>query len=78
MLAQSLLETAVYGLPELNRDQISKANLIANPGCYPTAVTLGLLPAIKNGLIETKGIIANAVSGVSGAGTESSTFKRIF
>ena len=63
-----LLETAVYGLPELNRDQISKANLVANPGCYPTAVTLGLLPAIKNGLIETKGIIANAVSGVSGAG----------
>jgi len=63
-----LLESAVYGLPELNRDLIIKANLVANPGCYPTAVALGLLPAIKNGLIETKGIVANAVSGLSGAG----------
>ena len=63
-----LLGNAVYGLPELNRDLIIKANLIANPGCYPTAIMLGLLPAIKNGLIDTKRIIANAVSGVSGAG----------
>ena len=63
-----LLESAVYGLPELNRDQIIDANLVANPGCYPTAIALSLLPAIKNGLIRTTGIIANAVSGVSGAG----------
>jgi N-acetyl-gamma-glutamyl-phosphate reductase len=63
-----LLKDAVYGLPEFNRDLIIKANLIANPGCYPTAIVLGLLPAIKNGLIDTKRIIANAVSGVSGAG----------
>ncbi len=63
-----LLEYAVYGLPELNRSLIIDANLVANPGCYPTAIALGLLPAIKSGLIETKGIIANAISGVSGAG----------
>jgi len=62
------LGNVVYGLPELNRDLIIKANLIANPGCYPTAIMLGLLPAIKNRLIDTKRIIANAVSGVSGAG----------
>ena len=63
-----LLESAVYGLSEMNRDLIIDANLVANPGCYPTAIALGLLPAIKSGLIETKGIVANAVSGVSGAG----------
>ena len=63
-----LLESAVYGLPELNRDRIIDANLVANPGCYPTAIVLSLLPVIKNGLIRTTGIIANAVSGVSGAG----------
>jgi N-acetyl-gamma-glutamyl-phosphate reductase len=63
-----LLETAVYGLPELNREQIRDANLIANPGCYPTAITLALLPALKNGLIDTGDIIADAKSGLSGAG----------
>jgi len=63
-----LLQTAVYGLPELNRDQIKDSNLIANPGCYSTAITLALLPAIKNGLIDTGDIIADAKSGVSGAG----------
>ncbi len=63
-----LLETAVYGLTELNREKIRNANLIANPGCYPTAITLALLPAIKNGLIDTGDIIADAKSGVSGAG----------
>ena len=63
-----LLKDAVFGLPELNREQIIKAKLVANPGCYPTAITLSLLPAIKNGLIEMEGIIANAISGVSGAG----------
>lgn len=63
-----LLNTAIYGLPELNRAQIKSANLIANPGCYPTAITLALLPVIKNGLINVKDIIADAKSGVSGAG----------
>ncbi len=63
-----LLQSAVYGLPELNRAQIKGASLIANPGCYPTAITLALLPAIKNGLINVKDIIVDAKSGVSGAG----------
>jgi N-acetyl-gamma-glutamyl-phosphate reductase len=63
-----LLPLAVYGLPELNRAQIKVAKLIANPGCYPTAITLALLPVIKNGLINVKDIIADAKSGVSGAG----------
>ncbi len=63
-----LVEKAVYGLPEVNRAEIKKAQLIANPGCYPTAVQLGLLPLIENGLIETDNLIADAKSGVSGAG----------
>lgn len=63
-----LLQTVVYGLPELNRAEIKSANLIANPGCYPTAITLALLPAVKNGLINVKDIIADAKSGVSGGG----------
>jgi N-acetyl-gamma-glutamyl-phosphate reductase len=63
-----ILSSAVYGLPELNRTQIKDANLIANPGCYPTAITLALLPIMKNSLINMKEIIADAKSGVSGAG----------
>ncbi|MBL1143262.1 MAG: N-acetyl-gamma-glutamyl-phosphate reductase [Proteobacteria bacterium] len=63
-----LLQTAVYGLPELNRAEIKRASLIANPGCYPTAITLALLPALKQGLINPQDIIADAKSGVSGAG----------
>jgi len=63
-----LLPSAVYGLPELNRAQIKAANLVANPGCYPTAITLALLPAIKKDLIKVNDIIADAKSGVSGAG----------
>lgn len=63
-----LVEKAVYGLPEVNRAEIKKAQLIANPGCYPTAVQLGLLPLIENNLIETDNLIADAKSGVSGAG----------
>jgi len=59
---------AVYALPELFRDQIKNAKIIANPGCYPTAAALGLAPALKNGLVETKGIIIDAKSGVTGAG----------
>ncbi|MGH8750371.1 MAG: N-acetyl-gamma-glutamyl-phosphate reductase [Burkholderiales bacterium] len=63
-----LLAEAVYGLPEVNRDQIRQARLVANPGCYPTAVQLGLLPLIETGVVETGHLIADAKSGVSGAG----------
>ncbi|MDH5541488.1 MAG: N-acetyl-gamma-glutamyl-phosphate reductase [Nitrospinota bacterium] len=66
-LAKELLKGAVYGLPELYRDAISKANLVAVPGCYPTASILALLPALEEGLIEPN-VIVNAVSGTSGAG----------
>lgn len=66
--AAELLQEAVYGLPELNREAIRTARLVANPGCYPTAVCLALLPALANGLIKSTGIIADAKSGVSGAG----------
>ena len=62
------VEQAVYGLPEMNREQIRKAELIANPGCYVTAVTLGLLPLLENDLIVADDIIADCKSGVSGAG----------
>lgn len=63
-----LLETAVYGLPEVNRDAIKSAQLVANPGCYPTAVQLGLMPLMENGLIDAANIVADCKSGVSGAG----------
>lgn len=63
-----LLESAVYGLPEINREQIAKANLVANPGCYPTAVSLGLLPLLEEGIVDLNSLIADAKSGVSGAG----------
>jgi N-acetyl-gamma-glutamyl-phosphate reductase len=63
-----LLAQAVYGLPELNRDEIRSASLVANPGCYPTSVILGLLPLLKNGLIDPSSIIADCKSGASGAG----------
>ncbi len=62
------LDRAVYGLPELKRELIMSANLIANPGCYPTASILGLAPALKAGMIETGSIIIDAKSGVSGGG----------
>ena len=63
-----LVERAVYGLPELNRDAIKGASLVANPGCYPTAVILALLPLLKNDLIDPSSIIADCKSGASGAG----------
>jgi len=63
-----LLETAVYGLPEINREKIKTANLVANPGCYPTAVQLALAPLLEKKLVSRKGIIADCKSGVSGAG----------
>jgi len=63
-----LIADAVYGLPEINRAQIVGANLIACPGCYPTAVQLGFLPLIENGLVDVEHLIADVKSGVSGAG----------
>ena len=63
-----LLQEAVYGLPEVNRAAIAGARLVANPGCYPTAVQLGLLPLIEAGCVDREGLIADCKSGVSGAG----------
>jgi len=62
------LGSVPYGLPELYRDEIRQANLVANPGCYPTSAILALAPLLKEKLISTNDIIVNAVSGVSGAG----------
>ena len=63
-----LVAEAVYGLPEINRDQVKTARLISNPGCYPTAVQLGFLPLIEAGVIDTSWLVADCKSGVSGAG----------
>lgn len=63
-----LIEQAVYGLPEVNREQIKQAQLCACPGCYPTAVQLGFLPLFEKGIIEPAHLIADVKSGVSGAG----------
>jgi len=63
-----LVAEAIYGLPEANREQIRSARLIANPGCYPTAVQLGFIPLLEEGVIEPDSLIADAKSGVSGAG----------
>jgi len=63
-----VLAEAVYGLPEINRAEVKSARVVANPGCYPTATTLGFLPLIENALIEDQYLIADAKSGVSGAG----------
>lgn len=63
-----LLGEAVYGLPEMNRPAIKDARLVANPGCYPTAVVLGLLPLVEQGTLDLGDLIVDAKSGVSGAG----------
>ncbi len=63
-----LVSEAVYGLPEINRAAIAKAKLVANPGCYPTAVQLGFMPLLEAGVIDPTYLIADAKSGVSGAG----------
>jgi len=63
-----LLQEAVYGLPELNSEAVRNARLVANPGCYPTAVTLGFAPLLETGLVETGQLVADAKSGASGAG----------
>lgn len=59
---------AVYGLPEINRSAIREACLVANPGCYPTAVQLGFMPLVESGLVDARSLIADVKSGVSGAG----------
>ena len=66
--APELLAQAVYGLPEVYREQIRQASLIASPGCYPTSILLPTLPLLKAGLIQPASIIADSLSGVSGAG----------
>ena len=63
-----LVAEAVYGLPEVNRERIREARIVANPGCYPTAVQLGFLPLIEAGIVDLEHLIADAKSGVSGAG----------
>src|SRR5579862_2254675 len=66
--APELLAKSVYGLPEIYREQIKKATLIASPGCYPTSILLPTIPLLKAGLVKPTGIIADSLSGVSGAG----------
>jgi N-acetyl-gamma-glutamyl-phosphate reductase len=66
--APKLLKKSVYGLPEIYREQIKKSSLIASPGCYPTSILLPVIPLLKSGLIKPAGIIADSLSGVSGAG----------
>jgi N-acetyl-gamma-glutamyl-phosphate reductase len=68
-----LVAEAVYGLPELNRAKIADARLVANPGCYPTSVQLGFLPLLKAGVVDEAHLIADAKSGVSGAGRKAET-----
>jgi N-acetyl-gamma-glutamyl-phosphate reductase len=63
-----LVGDAVYGLPEVNRERIRGARLLANPGCYPTAVQLGFLPLLEAGVVDPEHLVADAKSGVSGAG----------
>ena len=70
--APDLISRAVYGLPEINRDAIASATLIACPGCYPTTVQLGFLPLLEADCIDLNDLIANSASGVSGAGRQAS------
>lgn len=67
-----LVKEAVYGLPEFYREDIRSARIVANPGCYPTAVQLGLMPLVEKQYIDLSSIIADAKSGVSGAGRKAS------
>ncbi len=68
-----LVAEAVYGLPEINRDKIKGARLIANPGCYPTSVQLGFLPLLESGAADADFLVADVKSGVSGAGRKPET-----
>jgi len=67
-ICPDLVASAIYGLPEMNRAQIKNARLVANPGCYPTAVQLGFIPLLEEGVIEKTSLIADTKSGVSGGG----------
>jgi N-acetyl-gamma-glutamyl-phosphate reductase len=71
--APGLIAQAAYGLPEVHRARIKTARLVANPGCYPTAVQLGLLPLVEAGVVDLDHLIADAKSGVSGAGRKPET-----
>ena len=68
-----LLAEAVYGLPEVNRETVAAARLVGNPGCYPTAVQLGMLPLLRQGVVDAAHLIADTKSGVSGAGRKAET-----
>lgn len=68
-----LVAEAVYGLPEINRAAVKSARVVANPGCYPTAVQLGFLPLLEAGVVDVGSLIADAKSGVSGAGRKAET-----
>ena len=68
-----LVQEAVYGLPEVNRDAIKGARMVANPGCYPTATQLGFLPLVEAGVVDDQHLIADTKSGVSGAGRKAET-----
>jgi len=72
--AQKYLDGVVYGLPELKRDEIKKAKLVANPGCFATSMILGLAPIISTDLIDLKKIVVDAKTGTSGAGANPSLF----
>ncbi len=70
--AKNILHQAVFGLPEWNRPQIKPASLIANPGCYATSAILPLAPVLKEGIVQSRGIVISSLSGVSGAGRSAS------
>ena len=72
------IEKAVFGLTELNRERIRNSRIVANPGCYPTSVILGLAPLLREGMIDCETVHVNAVSGISGAGRGLSTFKMFY
>lgn len=72
-LTPSMLSKFVYGLPELFRDKIRRANLVSNPGCYPTSAILALAPLLKNDIISPKDIIVDSKSGVTGAGAKATS-----
>jgi N-acetyl-gamma-glutamyl-phosphate reductase len=76
--SRNLTRTAVYGLPELKKKEISSANVVGNPGCYPTGAILALAPAVSAGLIDPAGIIIDSKSGVSGAGRSKADVAYLF
>ena len=68
LLANLFILNSIYGLPEFNGSKIKEYNIVANPGCYPTSISLGLMPLLKNNLINTTNIICDSKSGITGAG----------